>query len=504
MEIICTRPSCPKPLNIFSDLDTEAKIRTVSQRFCTTCGMPLLLADRYLPEKLLGQGGFGAAFLACDRYKPKLPKCVVKQFKPSSDLDADEVKVAQDLFEREADVLEELGKQHSQIPVLYAFFTPIVSNVQKTGTEQYFYLAQEFIDGRDLEQELEAKGKFSEAEVTEVLSEMSKVLEFVHDRQTIHRDIKPSNIMRDRQGKLYLLDFGAVKQIAAGKGNSKKSTGIYSMGFAPPEQMSGAEIYPSTDLYALAVTCVHLLTGKPPEELYNSFDNLWQWHQFAPNISDRLKEIFDKMLLSTPSQRFQSATEVLKALTTPKGKKIPNTPAKFSSPPRLKPTLITKPHQQNQPIISTAPPTPNAPALKNQNLPLTAVRNPKLATPTRKKRQKRRFSLIETIYSAGFAGFEGALLSVGIINWLVLSSESIVLIAVIMGGILFALYRRTIEKLDLIIIASITAGVVTFIPKFHGALNAPTVIIIATVSAAAAIAIVSFFRLVYQLLSRWL
>ena len=182
MEIICTRPSCPKPLNIFSDLDTEAKIRTVPQRFCTTCGMPLLLADRYLPAKLLGQGGFGAAFLACDRYKPKLPKCVVKQFKPSSDLDADEVKVAQDLFEREANVLEELGKEHPQIPILYAFFTPIVSNTQSTGSEQYFYPAQEFIDGQDLEQELEAKGKFSEAEVIEVLTEILKVLQFVHER----------------------------------------------------------------------------------------------------------------------------------------------------------------------------------------------------------------------------------------------------------------------------------------------------------------------------------
>ena len=505
MEIICTRPSCPKPLNIFSDLDTEAKIRTVPQRFCTTCGMPLLLADRYLPAKLLGQGGFGAAFLACDRYKPKLPKCVVKQFKPSSDLDADEVKLAQNLFEREANVLEELGKEHPQIPILYAFFTPIVSNIQGTGSEQYFYLAQEFVDGQDLEQELEAKGKFSEAEVIEVLTEILKVLEFVHERQTIHRDIKPSNIMRDRQGRLYLLDFGAVKQIAAGGANPKKSTGIYSMGFAPPEQMSGGEIYPSTDLYALGVTCINLLTGKPAEELYDSFDNLWQWHQFAPNISDRLKEIFDKMLLTTPSQRFQSATEVLEALAS-QVNKIPNTPAKFSSPPQPQPTLTTKSHQQNQPIISTVQPTPNAPAvLKGANIPIVpAVPNPKLATPTRKKRKKRPFSPAEIISSAAFAGFEGALLSIGIISWLSLSSESIGLIGAIMGGLIFALYRRAIEKVDLVILASITAGVVAFVPKFHGALNAPTVVIIATVSAAAAIAIVSFFRLVYQLLSRFL
>ena len=158
MEIICTRPGCTKPRNFFGDLDNEAKIRTVQQKFCTSCGMPLLLADRYIPSKLLGQGGFGTAFLACDRYKPKMPKCVVKQFQPSGDLDAQEIVIAQNLFQREAVVLEELGYKHAQIPDLYAFFTPIVPNTRRTANEQYFYLAQEFIDGQDLEAELAAKG----------------------------------------------------------------------------------------------------------------------------------------------------------------------------------------------------------------------------------------------------------------------------------------------------------------------------------------------------------
>ncbi|MGL5079074.1 MAG: protein kinase domain-containing protein, partial [Waterburya sp.] len=265
MEIICTRPGCTNPRNFFGDLDSEAKIRTVQQRYCKTCGMPLILADRYLPSKLLGQGGFGTAFLARDRYKPKMSLCVVKQFQPANNLDAQEMAVAQNLFQREAIVLEELGHKHPQIPDLYAFFTPIVPNPQRTGEEQYFYLAQEFIDGQDLETELEVKGKFSEAEIEEILTAMLKVLVFVHDNNTIHRDIKPSNIMRNKQGVLYLLDFGSVKQIAAGGVNQRRSTGIYSMGFAPPEQMAGAEVYPSTDLYALAVTCINLLTGEAVE-----------------------------------------------------------------------------------------------------------------------------------------------------------------------------------------------------------------------------------------------
>ncbi|MEO1669772.1 MAG: serine/threonine-protein kinase [Cyanobacteria bacterium J06631_2] len=491
MEIICTRPSCVKPSNFFGDLDTEAKIRTVQQRYCSACGMPLLLADRYIPEKLLGQGGFGAAFLARDRYKPKLPLCVVKQFKPSSELDAAEVQMAQELFEREAIALEELGKKHPQIPNLYAFFTPIVQNTQRTGSEQYFYLAQEYIDGQDLEQELEAKGQFSEAEVVEVLTEILKVLEFVHEQEVIHRDIKPSNIMRNKQGVLYLLDFGAVKQIAAGGGNRTKSTGIYSMGFAPPEQMSGSQVYPSTDIYALAVTCLSLLTGKQVDELYDSFNNVWQWHQFAPDISDRLKQALDRMLLPTPAKRFSSAKEALDALAIAQPHKASSsTAAQLPSAPQAKPTLIHPPHQP----ATSNPATPVVPA----------VHNSQVAKPTRRKRKKQPFSLTETISSAAFAGFEGALIFIGMTSWLAPSAESIGIVGALMGGIVFALYRRAIEKVDLVILALVTAGVVAFIPKFNGALNAPTVIVIATVAAASAIAIVVFFRLVYQLLSRFL
>ena len=86
--------------------------------------------------------------------------------------------------------------------------------------------------------------------------------------------------MRRRDGRFYLLDFGAVKQVAtaplAGQAG-RASTGIYSMGFAPPEQMQGNVVYPATDLYALAVTCLMLLTGKDPSELYDAYSNSWKW-----------------------------------------------------------------------------------------------------------------------------------------------------------------------------------------------------------------------------------
>ena len=501
MEIICTRPGCPNPLNSFGDLDNEAKIRTVQQRYCSTCGMPLLLADRYIPSKLLGQGGFGAAFLARDRYKPKMPQCVVKLFQPSRNLDAHKLAIAQKLFEREAVVLEELGRKHSQIPDLYAFFTPIVNNSRGTGSEQYFYLAQEFIDGDDLETELKRKGKFSEAEVTVVLAEILKVLQFIHDHNTIHRDIKPSNIMRNQEGRLYLLDFGAVKQIAAGGGKPQKSTGIYSEGFAPPEQTSGSQVYPSTDIYALAVTCITLLTGKPAEELYDSFNRSWHWQSYAPKISDRLADTLNKMLLPTPAQRFQSASAALAALAV-----NPPSPAsnlRRGNAPTLSAKNSSKNVPPNSPIISTISISPSP-----SSTPISTAKSisPTPAVPSSPpiQRTKRSFSLVEVLGSAAFTGFEGALFYIGLTSALSISGVSLGIFGMIMGGLVFALNRRIIEKIDLLIFASITVALIYFFSGFQGALGIQSVLIIAAMSAAGAIAITAFFRLIHQLLSHFL
>jgi serine/threonine-protein kinase len=468
MEILCTRPGCSHPRNFFADLDEQAKIKTAQQKFCTSCGMPLILAGRYLPLSLLGKGGFGAAFLAIDRYTPTMRQCVVKLFQPGDNLTPQERNIAQNLFEREATVLEQLGDKHPQIPDLYAFFPLIVPSSNGTQEEQYFYLVQEFIDGQDLEGELIAKGKFSEAEVQEVLTEILKVLEFVHQHNSIHRDIKPSNIMRSHQGVLYLLDFGAVKQVTVNPGNLSlaKSTGIYSMGFAPPEQMTGGQVYPCTDLYALAATCITLLAGKPVEDLYNFYNHRWDWRNYAPQVSDRLATILDKMLLPAPVDRYQSATDVLAELNS---LSMVNVPSRPSIPIRQTPQSPLQPSSQGKLSLSRS-----------------------------------RFSLLEILASAAFTGFEGALLFIALVSWLSFSGLSIGIWGMALGGLIFAQTRRLIEKIDLGIIAGITVALVFFLPVLQGAFGIKLILIIATMSGAAAIAIMAIFRLLYQLFSRLL
>ncbi len=461
MKIYCTRPGClGADRNNFTDLEDQMTLKTVQQKFCATCGMPLILDGRYLPERLLGQGGFGTAYLAKDRRSPTLKYCVVKQFQPSFDLNPQQLATAQNLFEREAHVLEHLGNKHPQIPDLFAYFPLEAPGWRSSKPQQFFYIVQEYINGENLEKELATKGQFSETEVREVLQEILKILEFVHDHDVIHRDIKLSNIMRDRQGRLHLLDFGAVKQVTQSAGGT--STGIYSLGFAPSEQMRGYTVFPSTDLYALAVTCIVLLTGKEPQELFDSYSDQWKWKQFV-QISDELAAILDKMLLPTPSDRFGSATQVLTAL----------------NPPQIQP-------------ISQPSPLPSPPV----SPPTTQLQPPAIT---------RSFSSLQLLSSAAFTGFEGGVLAcLGVALFKVFNFNPIFLLMIGLGvftGLIFAQYQRWVEAgFDFIIIPFISIGILYFIllklPSFMILMIVPFIIAIF------AVAVTALFRLVYLMLQR--
>jgi serine/threonine protein kinase len=235
MKLQCTRPNCSNPSNDFPELDDESTFRASTQRFCTNCRMPLYLESRYAPIGLLDTGGFGAAFLARDRLTPKMRHCVVKRFHPSTPLNPEQLATAQELFRREAEGLEELGAKHSQIPNLFAFFELSVPALHEPTEERFFYLVQELVDGDNLEK-IARRRAFTEDELLDFLRQFLPILEFIHSNNVIHRDIKPSNIMRDRSGKLHLLDFGAIKDVT-----QPGRTIIYSQGYAPPEQLGSPQ-----------------------------------------------------------------------------------------------------------------------------------------------------------------------------------------------------------------------------------------------------------------------
>lgn len=222
-----------------------------------------LVNNRYLIQKILGQGGFGRTYLAFDNQRFG-EACVLKEFVPTTN-NASIIRKSQELFEREAKVLHQI--QHPQIPKFLAWLTD----------NQRLFIVQEYIDGKTysqiLSERLTARNKpFSETEVRKWLLDILPVLEYIHERKIIHRDISLENVMlRSEESKPVLIDFGVVKekftQILSADENQQyvvKASVVGKIGYSPPEQLRLGQCYPSSDIYALGVSAVILLTGKMP------------------------------------------------------------------------------------------------------------------------------------------------------------------------------------------------------------------------------------------------
>ena len=471
MQLHCTRPNCPSPLNHFSDLDGPQLPRPLGQRYCTACRMELVLRGHYLPQSVLGKGGFGTAFLAIDIDSPTRSQCVVKLFQPPVTLSDSQMDTALTLFAREAQVLERLGRQHPQIPNLYAYFPLPVTNPLTNKSEELFYLVQEFIDGEDLEKVRDRQGQLSEPEVTNILKEILGVLDFVHTQGAIHRDVKPSNIMQGKDGRLSLLDFGAVKEVTTPNTAQRGPTTICSPEYAPPEQIMSGQVNATSDLYALAATCVVLLTNKESNELRDSASNTWNWHPHA-QVSPELERILDRMLLAKPSDRFPSAKAVLEALDSP--------PTAVSPPmPPIKPP----------PPVATATPPPPVPGSP------PATSQPTILPPS--------MSLTQFLSNAAFLGAEGGLLWIATFSLLLTMTASGAWI-VLVGILAFLQFRRTIEGADLLIILGLTLAAVVFFDPLHSVIGGGLVAILVTMvtAAGAGVAIAIIFRLIFSLVSR--
>jgi len=293
----CVNPDCPNPENA----DTA--------RECVTCGSSLILNGRYRPIRVLGQGGFGATFVARNMALPGEPVCAVKQLRVASD-NPQVIDRARRLFKREATALGKIGN-HPQVPSLLDYFED----------HYQFYLVQEYIKGWTLKQEVKRSGVFDEAKICSFLQETLTLLKYFQDQEVIHRDIKPANIIRRSiDNHLVFIDFGAVKDEVSQTmlrddhdDNPNTTFAIGTPGFAPPEQMSLRPIFAS-DIYALGATCLYLMTGQSPKRFgYNPMTGALNWRDHI-YVSDGLGQLLTKMLEPTIQRRYSSAALVLNDL----------------------------------------------------------------------------------------------------------------------------------------------------------------------------------------------
>jgi formylglycine-generating enzyme required for sulfatase activity/tRNA A-37 threonylcarbamoyl transferase component Bud32 len=303
--IYCRNPACLRPRNLRTN------------KHCESCQSDLWVAplfrDRYKIIRILGEGAFGRTYKAEDLDCLKLP-CVIKKFVAQARGAA--LAKAQELFEKEAQRLYELD--HPQIPRLYAYF-------ERNGS---LYLVQQYIAGHDLKKEVKQRGQFNEGQIIALLQDVLPVLSYVHNYHILHRDIKPSNLMRHQQSRqVVLIDFGGAKQVSEAS-QITQGTQLFTPGYAAIEQIMGKPNRAS-DLYSLGATCVRLLTGCFPKKdqngntvdlVYDSGNAEWLWQtrlqQQGIEVSDTLVRVLDTLLQPFARSRYQTAEEVLAALTS--------------------------------------------------------------------------------------------------------------------------------------------------------------------------------------------
>jgi serine/threonine protein kinase len=267
----------------------------------------MILRQRYLIDRVLGQGGFARTYLAMDQERFQ-ESCVIKEFFVSYQ-DESLIHKAKDLFHRESSILHQI--QHPQIPRFWAAF-------EEDGR---LFLVQDYVKGETyrslLNQRKKEERAFTETEVLHFLAHILPVLSYLHDRNIVHRDISPDNIMlppssessTGEQSLPILIDFGAVKEATSGLSLVSSMTRVGKIGYAPPEQLQTGNVQPHSDLYSLAATCLVLLTGREPSSLLNSQTLQWQWEAHAV-ISESLASILRRMLSLHPGDRYVSARRI--------------------------------------------------------------------------------------------------------------------------------------------------------------------------------------------------
>jgi tetratricopeptide (TPR) repeat protein len=291
--VFCVNPSC------------HTEVKELDVQTCPECGLELRLSDRF--ELVKPMRAFNptipiSIFVGHDRKSQKA--CVVKV------LDYPTPELLQH-FEREAGVLGNL--RHPGLPVVdiddEGYFTV------STPSKQYpivHCLVMEKIEGIDLSQLIQSQGKISQHQAIEWLRQLTEILQVLHQQGIFHRDIKPANIMLQPNGRLALIDFGAVREVTQtylcklGRGPDPVSqvnpiTIITSAAYTPYEQTQGKAVLQS-DFYAMGRTFVHLLTGKSLLDFTTRSTQL-QWRSAAPRVSKPLADFLDRLMAFSPVDR---------------------------------------------------------------------------------------------------------------------------------------------------------------------------------------------------------
>lgn len=300
----CINPHCQHRQN--SDNDQK----------CLSCGTELLINRRIrLVEPLipLESRNYTEVFEVDDLGTRKVMKVLKSQ---DSKL--------MELFEREALVLQIL--EHSGIAAVtiddYFTFTKYENSLQ------LHCLVMQKFEGQNLEEWVKAYGRVSQTLALDLFQQLLEILDLVHRSGFFHRDIKPSNIILQTNGRLALIDFGAVREVTntylakisssegtdIGIGGQYEITVIGTPCYSPLEQINGQAV-PQSDFYAVGRTLVYLVTGIALTKLStDSQTGKLNWRKYAPQIDKPFADFIDELMAPFPGQRPQTTKVILQRL----------------------------------------------------------------------------------------------------------------------------------------------------------------------------------------------
>ncbi len=264
-------------------------------------------AARYDIKESLGAGGMGVVYRAFDRELQE--PVAIKTLRPEAMAGGS---VALDRFKQEIRLARRIAHRN-------------VVRTYDLGEENgMYYLTMEYVEGTSLKQLITSRGKLPVPVALTVGKQLCRALEVAHAEGVIHRDIKPQNIVVEPSGFLKVMDFGIARLAnpPQGKGLTEAGTSIGTPDYMSPEQLSGAELDPRSDLYAAGVVLFECLTGKVPFEAETTWALVAKHLEEEPpdprklnsEVPDGLATVILKAMAKQPADRYATASEMHDAL----------------------------------------------------------------------------------------------------------------------------------------------------------------------------------------------
>jgi len=259
-----------------------------------------VLGQRYEVLQILGEGGMGAVYKARDIELNRM--VALKVIRP--DLAGNQSII--DRFKQE--LLLATQVTHKNVIRIYDL----------SEAEGMKFITMEYVEGEDLRGLMLEKKKLAPEEAVEIMQQVCRALEAAHSVGIIHRDLKPQNIMRDKAGRVLVMDFGLARTLE-GDGMTQTGALVGTMDYMSPEQALGKDLDQRSDLFALGLIFYELLTGKMPYKADSVVASLLKRTQerAAPvsshdvAIPKQLSDVVSRCMEPDVNMRYQSAGQIL-------------------------------------------------------------------------------------------------------------------------------------------------------------------------------------------------